>query len=68
MSVAISGPAAQHSESILTDSMRKYWAGGKMFKDGHFVRKSLIIKSYFVRGAVDSLNNIQKKNNLMMLI
>jgi hypothetical protein len=66
MSVAINGPAVQHSESIVTDSMRKYWAGGKMFKDGHFVRKSLNIKSYFVSGAVDSLNKIQKKNNLML--
>ena len=33
MSVAINGPAVQYSESIVTDSMRKYWAGGKMFKD-----------------------------------
>ena len=37
----------------------------KNLKDGHFTRKSQNIKSYMVSEAVDSLNNILKKNQLM---
>ena len=66
MSVAINGPAVQHSESVVTESMKKYWGGKKKVKDGHFVRKSMNIKSYFVSKAVDSLQNTQKKNSLML--
>ena len=58
---AINGPAVQHSESVETESMKKYWGGKKQVKDGHFVRKSMNIKSYFVSKAVDSLQNTQKK-------
>ena len=65
MSIAINGPAVQHSEGIVRESMRRYWGGTKNLKDGHFTRKSQNIKSYMVSEAVDSLNNILKKNQLM---
>jgi hypothetical protein len=65
MSIAINGPAVQHSEGIVRESMRRYWGGTKNVKDGHFTRKSQNIKSYMVSEAVDSLNNILKKNQLM---
>ena len=65
MSIAINGPAVQHSEGIVQESMRRYWGGTRNLKDGHFTRKSQNIKSYMVSEAVDSLNNIRKKNELM---
>lgn len=66
MIIAINGPAVQHSESVVKESMVKYWGGKKTVKDGHFVRKSMNIKSYLVSKAVDSLQNSQKKNSLML--
>ena len=38
----------------------------KQVKDGHFVRKSMNIKSYFVSKAVNSLQNTQRKKSLML--
>ena len=46
--------------------MVKFWGGKKTVKDRHFVRKSMNIKSYLVSKAVDSLQNTQKKNSLML--
>ena len=35
MSVAINGPAVQHSKSVVTESMKKYWDGKKQVNDRH---------------------------------
>ena len=48
MIIAINGPAVPHSESVVKESMVKYWGGKKTVK------------------AVDSLQNSQKKNSLML--
>ena len=56
----------QHSESIVKESKIKYWGDKKKLKDGHFVRKSMNIKSYIVSKTVDSLQNKQKKNSIML--
>jgi hypothetical protein len=66
MTIAINGPALQHCDSIVQDSMRLYWRRMKNMKDGHFTRKSQNIKSYFVSKAVDRLRDEPVKNQLMV--
>ena len=65
MSIAINGPEVQHSEVIIQESMRQYWARMKNMKYGHVTQKSQHIKSYSVSQVVDILINVQKKNMLM---
>ena len=54
MIIALNGPAVQHSESIVKERKIKYWGDKKKLKDGHFVSKSMNIKSCIVSKTVDS--------------
>ena len=65
MMVAINGPALQHCDAIIKESMVAYWSR-KKFQQGHFTRRSDNVKSYLVSKSVDSLNSKPIKNMIMM--
>ena len=55
--VAINGPAEVHCDSIVDEALASYWRKQKMAgnRDGHWIRRSSRIKSYFISEAVDSI-------------
>ena len=65
VTIAINGPEVVHCEAVVEESMTKYW-DERGSGDGHFVRKSENIKSYFVSSSVDKLRNEPVKNPVMI--
>ena len=55
--VALNGPAEVHCDSIVDEALASFWRKQKVAgnRDGHWIRRSTNIKSYFVSGAVDSI-------------
>lgn len=58
MMISVNGPKIQHCDSIVQESMKKYWRSSKMknMEDGHFVRRSNNIQSWLTSSSVDRLN------------
>jgi hypothetical protein len=59
MMIAINGPDLQHADNLILEAMQGYWRRAKSEKswNGHFIRRSRDIKTWFVSKAVDSLNS-----------
>ena len=56
--VALNGPDVVHADGVIKDALKLYWKDSK-HSDGHFIRKSNNIKSYFAGSA--ALESIVKK-------
>ena len=68
MMVAINGPLLQHSQGVVSETMKAYWGQLKKesLRKGHFTRRGDNIKSWLVSSAVDAINKVPIKNNFMM--
>jgi hypothetical protein len=57
MMIAVNGPDVPHCDSVVEETMLEYWRRMKpgTLQDGHFVRRSDRIKSYFISKAVDKI-------------
>ena len=55
--VALNGPAEVHCDSIVEEALANFWRKQKVAgnRDGHWIRRSSQIKSYFVSEAVDTI-------------
>ena len=55
--VALNGPAEVHCDSIVEEALASFWRKQKVAgnRDGHWIRRSSKIMSYFVSEAVDTI-------------
>jgi len=68
MMVAINGPLLQHSQGVVSETMKAYWGQLKKesLRKGHFTRRGGNVKSWLVSNAVDALNKVPVKNVFLM--
>ena len=68
MMVAINGPLLQHSQGVVSETMKAYWGQLKResLRKGHFTRRGGDVKSWLVSNAVDALNKVPVKNVFLM--
>jgi len=68
MMVAINGPLLQHSQGVVSETMKAYWGQLKKesLRKGHFTRRGGDVKSWLVSNAVDALNKVPVKNVFLM--